>query len=237
MPAEIKRWVGLTLPELRVQVLSNGRGFSLSGQAIRIASHVRARRRLIDRFFSVPSLESVNLDTRAASVRLEFADRSQSVSELLSKTASAMRGRTPAVIPLLHDEIIVQRNGPSTFEVRRFGAKLTLWRIDSPSPRVYKLTHPLLRSESIRREVLNELGTIPDVVYQSFSLLLSGGDSLLVFVRPYKIEATLFPDVLDPVLTRCLSSGAKHFQTNVTGLMVNANLALAPVADFLFPPL
>ena len=148
-----------------------------------------------------------------------------------------MWGRPPAALPLLHEEVILRNKGSSSFEIHRLGSGLTLWRVEMPSIRVYRLTHPLLRSDFVRKEVLNELSTLPDVVHQSFSVLLSGGDTLLVFVRPHRIDPTVFQDVLDPVLTRCLSVGTTHHRPKLSGLMVNTNLALAPLADFLFPPL
>jgi hypothetical protein len=227
----------ISLPGLRIQVLSNEQVLLLQGETIEAAAQATARRQLINRFFSIPSLKSLRLNRRKGEVRLQFATPLPSTANLLTSLASAMGGRPPAALPLLHEEVILRNKGSSSFEIHRLGSGLTLWRVEMPSIRVYRLTHPLLRSDFVRKEVLNELSTLPDVVHQSFSVLLSGGDTLLVFVRPHRIDPTVFQDVLDPVLTRCLSAGTAHHRPKLSGLMVNTNLALAPLADFLFPPL
>jgi hypothetical protein len=227
----------ISLPGLRVQVLSNEQILLLRGETIEAASQVATRRQLINRLFSIPSLKSLRLNRRKGEVRLEFAAPLPSTANLLTSVASAMGGRSPTALPLLHEEVILRNKGSSSFEIHRLGSGLTLWRVEMPSIRVYRLTHPLLRSDFVRKEILNELSTLPDVVHQSFSVLLSGGDTLLVFVRPHRIDPTVFQDVLDPVLTRCLSAGTTHHRPKLSGLMVNTNLALAPLADLLFPPL
>jgi hypothetical protein len=225
------------LPGLRIKFLSGEPVLILGGETIAAAARAPTRRQLINRFFSIPSLKSLRLNWRKGEARLEFSARSPSTTNLLDTLAKAMGGRPPVALPLLHEEVILRDKGSSSCEIHRFGTKLTLWRVETPSTRVYRLTHPMLRSESVRREVLDELATLPDVVHQSLSVLLSAGDSLLVFVRPHRLDPGVFQDVLDPVLTRCLSAGAAHHRPKLSGLMINANLALAPFADFLFPPL
>ena len=225
------------LPGLRIQVLGSEPVLLLSGESIAEAAKVPTRRQLINRFFSISSLKSLRLNWRKGQVHLEFAAHPNSTAKVLTALSSAMGGRPPAALPLLHEEVILRNKGLSSFEIHRLGSGLTLWRIDMPSTRFYRLAHPLLRSDVVRKEVLNELGTLSDVVHQSFSVLLSGGDSLLVFVRPHRIDPAVFQEVLDPVLTRCLSSGSTHRATKLPEMMVNTNLALAPFADFLFPPL
>jgi hypothetical protein len=227
----------LSLSGLRIQIPSSEPILILGGESVAAAAQAPTRRQLINRLFSIPSLKSLRLNRRKGEVRLEFSTRWHSTADLLALLASAMWGRPPAALPLLHEEVILRNKGSSFFEIHRLGSGLTLWRVEMPSTRVYRLTHPLLRSDFVRKEVLNELSTLPDVVHQSFSVLLSGGDSLLVFVRPHRIDPTLFQDVLDPVLTRCLSGGGIHHRPTLSGVMVNTNLALAPLADFLFPPL
>jgi hypothetical protein len=225
----------LLLPGLRIQIFSNEAVLLLSGETIATAAKAPTRRQLINRFFSIPSLNSLQLNWRKGAARLHFDAHANSTAEVLAALASAMWGRPPAALPLLHEEVILKTK--RAFEIRRLGSALTFWRVEMPSTRVYRLTHPLLRSDFVRKEALNELGTLPDVVHQSFSVLLSSGDSLLVFVRPHRIDPSVFQDVLDPVLTRCLSVGATRQVPKLSGFLVNTNLALAPISDFLFPPL
>jgi hypothetical protein len=225
------------LPGLRIKFHSSEPVLVLGGETIAAAAKAPTRRQLINRLFSIPSLQSLRLNRRKGEVRLEFAARSHSTAEVLATLAEAMGGRPPIALPLPHEEVILGNKGSSSFEIHRCGSGLTLWRVEAPSSRIYRLSHPLLKSELVRKEVLDELGTLPDVVHQSLSVLLSSGETLLVFVRPHRLDSTVFQDVLDPVLTRCLSTAASNHRPSWSGWMVNANLALAPVADFLFPPL
>jgi E1-E2 ATPase len=233
----VRRSKALLFSGLRIRILSDERVLSLSGKTIAAAVQGLTRRELINRFFSIPSLKSLRINWRKGEVRLEFATRLSSIAEPLAELAAAMGGHPPEALSLLHEEVVLQSKGFSTFEIHRLGSSLTLWRVDMLSPRVYRLTHPLLRGDFIRKEVLNELATIPDIVYQSLSALLSGGNSLLVFVRPDRIDPTVFQRVLDPVLIRCLSVGKPRRLPKLSGLIVNTNLAVAPLADFLFPQL
>jgi hypothetical protein len=224
------------LPGLRIKFHSSEPVLILGGETIAAAAKAATRRQLINRLFSIPSLQSLRLNRRTGEVRLEFAARLHSTADVLTTLAEAMGGRPPIALPLPHEEVILS-DKRSSFEIHRCGSGLTLWRVEAPSSRMYRLTHPLLKSDFVRKEVLDELGTLPDVVHQSLSVLLSSGETLLVFVRPHRLDPTIFQDVLDPVLTRCLSTAQPHQRPSASGWMVNANLALAPLADFLFPPL
>jgi hypothetical protein len=233
----VRRPKALLLSGLRIQVLSDEPVLRLSGKTIAAAAEVLTPRQLINRFFSIPSLKSLRFNWRKGEARLEFAAQFSSVAELLADLASAMFGRPPEALSLLHEEVVLRSKGSSTYEIDRLGPGLTLWRVDMLSTRVYKLTHPLLRADFVRKEVLSELATIPDIVHPSLSVLLSGGNSLLVFVRPDQIDPTVFQRVLDPVLIRCRSVGTPSRLSKLSGLIVNTNLAVAPLADFLFPQL
>jgi E1-E2 ATPase len=225
------------LPGLRIKFHSSEPVLILGGETIAAAAKAPTRRQLINRLFSIPSLQSLRMNRRKGEVRLEFAARLHSTADVLATLAEAMGGRPPIALPLPHEEVILRNKGSSSFEIHRCGSGLTLWRVEAPSSRMYRLSHPLLKSEFVRKEVLDELGTLPDVVHQSLSVLLSSGETLLVFVRPHRLDPTVFQDVLDPVLTRCLSTAESNHRPSFSGWMVNANLALAPIADFLFPPL
>jgi hypothetical protein len=225
------------LSGLRIKFLNSEPVLILGGETIAAAAKAPTRRQLINRLFSIPSLKSLRLNWRKGELRLEFAARLHSTADVLATLAEAMGGRPPIALPLPHEEVILRNRGYSSFNIHRCDSGLTLWRVETPSSRMYRLSHPLLRSDFVRKEILDELGTLPDVVHQSLSVLLSSGETLLVFVRPHRLDPALFQDVLDPVLTRCLSTAESHHGPKLSGLMVNANLALAPIADFLFPSL
>ena len=227
----------LSLPGLRIQLIGSKPTILLSGHAIRVATQISARRELIDRFFSIQGLESLRLNWMRGEVRVEFAKNRKSPSEIATLFANAMRRSRPAALPLPHEEVILGDAGSHAFGIRRSVSGLTLWQVDAPSSRIFRLTHPLLRSDFVRKQVLEELATIADVLPRSIFVPVVGSESLIVFVRPHRIDAALFSEVLDPVLTRCLRTGPPHRLPNLHDAVVNGNLGIALVTDLLFPPL
>lgn len=224
----------LEFPGLRIG--GQGAALALSGEIIEAAIRVPSRPELIHRLFAIPALRRLRISLRRGEVRLEFEEDGASPRARILAVASVLRGGQPKPIDLPHEAVVLGRQAPRVFEIRRALRGLTLWRIDSPTARVFHLSHPLLRSESVRRQVLAELGTLADLVHRSVALPLPGREAIVVFARPHRVEAALFAEVLDPVLTRCLAAGPAHRAADRNRLLTNANLALAPAADFLFPP-
>ncbi len=226
------------LPGLVIRVAGDKLVAALSGTAIAAALEPARRRELIDRLFSMTTLESARILSREGEIRLTFDAVRISAREIVSALAHATGGARPQVIPLPHEEIILDDDAPATFNVRRAGASLTLWEVDALTPQIFRIAHPLLREEYIRRQVQDELGTLSDVILRSVSIPLAGRDALLVFGRPHRVDPALFAEVLDPVLTRGpLADGPNLPLPSVRDVLVNANLVLAAITDFLFPPL
>lgn len=226
----------LEFPGLRIRVASGAPVLALSGEIIEATLKGPSRGELIHRLFAVPSVRRVRVSLRRGEVRLEFENDGEPPRERVAEVAAALRGRKPEPLALPHAEVVLGRKAPRVFEIHRAAIGLTLWRVDSPSPRIFHIAHPLLCSESVRKAVLAELGTLADLVQRSLALPLPGRESLVVLARPHRVDPALFAEVLDPVLTRCLAAGPAQRATAGRELVVNANLAVAPAADFLFPP-
>jgi hypothetical protein len=219
--------------EFEVRVLDNDPfQVLLSGSRIARACRKPTRRELIDRLFAIPDLKSLQLDCRRKRLRLEFATAFAPVRETLAAIGEAMRHRSPRSMDLRHEDVFLNASIPAAVEIRRWKGRLTFWKIDAPSSRIFYLSHPLLKGERARRAVIDELGTFSDAVQRVIPL----GESLMVIVRPFRMEADIFPEALDPVLTRALAGDDAAYSPKVQDSLVNANLALAPVADFLLPP-
>src|ERR1700719_3923300 len=107
VPAGIRPLQDVLLPGLRIRVLSSEPILLLGGETIAAATKSTSRRQLINRLFSIPSLNSLRLNWRKGEVRLEFAGRLHSTADVLGALASAMSGRPPAALPLLHEEVIL----------------------------------------------------------------------------------------------------------------------------------
>ena len=209
----------------------------LSGKAISNAVQSSSRRELIDRLFSIPAVDALRINLRSSDVQLEFDNGEISPPEIKPALAAAMLGARPPKLPLPHERAILEDDGPSVINLRRVGTGLTLWQIDAPSSRFFRITHPLLRFDYVRKAVLDELSTLSDVILRSIYLPLPGNSSVLVFGRPHRLDAEFFREVLDPVLTQALASAPVRPIPDAHDMVVNANLALAPITDFLFPPL
>lgn len=224
---------GITAREFEVRVLDHDPfQVSLSGSRIARACRRPVRRELIDRLFSLPDLRSLHLDCRRKRLRLEFSTGFASVQEALASIAEAMRHRPPQPLELRHENELLHEGTPAAMEIRRWGTRLTFWKVDAPSSRIFYIGHPLLRGEQVRRAVIEELGTFSDAVQR----VIPFGDGLMVIVRPFRMEPDFFPEALDPVLVRSLAGDDASYSPKVQDSLVNTNLAIAPVADFLFPP-
>src|ERR1700759_3832741 len=98
----------ISLPGLRIQVLSNEHILLLQGETIEAATQATTRRQLINRFFSIPSLKSLRLNRRKGNGRLQYPSPFPSTATLLPPLAWAMGERPPAALPLLHQEVILR---------------------------------------------------------------------------------------------------------------------------------
>ena len=227
----------LVFPGLRVRFAGSAPILVLSGSAVAAAIRATNRRELINRLFSIRSLQSLMLNARRGEVRLDFNEPRNSQRRLLAAVGQALQGARTARLRLPHEEVILGRKAPPIFEIHRGRTGLTLWRIDAPSSRVFRLTHPLLRSDFVRKQVIDELTTLSDIVHRSVAIPLLSRESLLVFVRPHRMDPALFAEVLDPVLTRCISIGPAHRAPGRRDVLESGNLGFATVSDLVFPPL
>lgn len=225
-----------SFPGLQVRFEPGGSRMVLRGSAITATAGSSSRRELINRLFSVPALQSLRLNWKRGEARLEFHGSAPQLRRL-SKLALAMQTPRPLVLPLAHEALILGGNSPSAFHVSRCPAGLTLWHIQALSRRHFRLIHPALRDDFIREQVLHELSTLPDVASRATSFPFWGSDSIKVSVDPHRVSFAIFPDALDPVITRCVAAGRPRHAFKVRDAIVHANLMLAPISDFVFPPL
>jgi hypothetical protein len=226
-----------SLPGLVIRQVDEKLVATLSGNIFAIAAESERRRELIDRLFAIPALRTARIHGKKGEIRLEFPALEISPEEIITALARAMGGSKPSSLPLPHEELILDGEAPSSFSIQRSGAELTLWQVDAPTSQFYRIVHPLLRHEHVRKRVIDELATLSDVVLRSLYLPIAGKDVLLVFGRPHRIDPGLFREVLDPVLTRSLAEGPSQPAPSIRDELVNANLGLAVITDFLAPPL
>ncbi len=208
--------------------------FHLQGDVLTEALAHTTRRDLIDRFFLLPTLSLLHLNTRQGRARLHFEEKATK-AEVLEALAAAMRSRIVERLPLAHEHLLLDERHDEAIEIRRMDRELTFWRIEMRNPGHYRLWHPLLRSDIVREQVLQEFATIPDVVQQAPSYLHRA--TIHIWVRPHRIAPEHLIEILDPVLAEYMAGPKEVPRQPFKEAMVNANLILAPVSDFIFPPL
>ena len=222
---------------LKIRVDRAG-GLRLSGPAVAAATVPERRRELIDRCFSVPTLRSVRLPGRAAdTVLLRFERGHARLSETLDALAAAMRAAVPGTLPLANEDAVFSLVAPGRpLEIHRVGARLTFWRFEQPAPGDYRCFHPLLASRRVRTQILDELGTLAGLDEESGSPRRGG--HLRLRGPAQKISPAHLLEVLEPMLSRAAPSWVEpRAEMTILRLLNTANLAIAPVSDFVFPPL
>lgn len=228
----------VNLPGLSVRFLDHKPVVYLTGRTIAIAARSRTRRELIERLFSIKSIKALRLSWKKGEARLEFRDSKTTRAQFLNTLAAAMQGGSrpaPGILP--HAEVVLGDDAAAVFEVHRATAReLTLWQVDAPSPRLFRIGHPLLRFEHIRKIVLDELTTLSDAILRTLYLPLSGRESLVIFVQPHRLDPALFREALDPVLSQALAAGKPRHLPPIGDVIVNANLGAALVSDLVFRP-
>ncbi|MCE0496699.1 MAG: hypothetical protein LV481_01955 [Methylacidiphilales bacterium] len=130
--------------------------------------------------------------------------------------------------------MLLDEEHPDAIEISRVGRELTFWRIEMRNPGHYRLWHPLLHSDIARQQVLQEFATLPDVVRKAPSFLHRA--AIHIWVRPHRIDPAHLIDILDPVLADYMVGPTEIARQPFKEAVINANLALSPISDFLFPP-
>lgn len=219
-----------------IHATMTGQTLHLQGDLLADALSFTTRRDLIDRFFALPTLSLLHLNTRQDKARLHF-DKKLTRAEALEALAQAMRSRVVERLPLANEHLLLDEAHPhpDAIEIRRLDGGLTFWRIEMRYPGHYRLWHPLLHSDIVREQVLQEFATLPDVVRKAPSYLHRA--TIHIWVRPHRIDPTHLIETLDPVLANYLAGPTEVPRHPLKEAMVNANLVLSPVSDFLFPPL
>ena len=219
---------------IRTRVTGEDKVFHLEGELLAGAMAHLTRRDLIDRFFALPTLSLLHLNTRRGMVRLHF-DEKISRAEVLVDLAAAMRSRDVTRLPLGNEHLLLDDIHVEAIEVRRVGDELTFWRIELREHGHYRLWHPLLQSDIVREQVLQEFATLPDVIRKAPSYFHRA--TIHIWIRPHRIAPEHLIEILDPILAEYMAGPAEVTRNPLKEAMVNANLTLAPFSDFLFPPL
>lgn len=209
-------------------------GIFISCQALADAAQLPTRRELIDRLFSIRALRALRLDPVRGSAWLTFDSGTITVPEALEALAVALRLRTSARLSLPYEELLLTGPAGQTFEVYRAQRGLTLWRTEELQAGRFRLSHPLLAHAAIREKVLDALARVAGVSQQEAPLIRPF--SIEVWCQPHRINSEILLEVVEDALAdypQLLATVGIPLRET----LVAANFALAPISDFLFPPL
>jgi len=223
-------------PDLKIRVKRRGSLIMLSGEPVSRAAATAHRREFIDRLFSIPMVSTARFDLAKGEVRLFLDAEGVTAPEAIDVLAAAMHARELARLPLPHEELALNGVAEHGLEIHRAEKGLTFWRIDARGPGHFRISHPLLVHEAIAERVLDGLAGLADVIRQEASFLFSG--SIEVWCRPHRIDRGILCEALDAAIADYRTILANDLRPlPIRRALINANLVLAPIADFVFAPL
>jgi hypothetical protein len=221
-------------PQLSAKVDEGGSIIRLSGRLFAAAAFVSRRRELVNRLFSIPDLGRAKIEQRLGSVTLWFLKGGFQRSELLEALAAAMRLVEPASHAFPNQHLLSRPEFRDEFEVHRAGPKLTLWRISRERPNNLRLFHALLGNDKVRTAVTNAVLSLVGVT----AALARRPNAIEISCQPGPFSVWALLDVIESALAHSLPlSKRPKASLQLKPAMIRANLALAPIADYVFPPL
>ncbi|HTD16892.1 MAG TPA: hypothetical protein VK673_17050, partial [Chthoniobacterales bacterium] len=221
-------------PKPNLSVHKRGSILELRSEFLASAARAATRRELLDRLFSISALHGARVDSERGSALLDFKPNQPTVAESLEALTVAMRLRHPERLPFPNEHFLLTVAFDRVFEVRRAERELTLWQIDELGPERFVAVHPLLRCDAIREQILAILACLAGVSH----CFAHGVGGLEISCQPHRVNHAILLDVLEPAIADAVSvrERAESFM-DLRWTTATANLALAPIADFLFPPL
>jgi hypothetical protein len=211
---------------------SQGNLLEIKGEPLSAVLHPPYRHELLNRLFSISTLTSVKLNWRRGIMKLQFSQAAP--SEGMEALAAAMHMDDPSWIPLANEHLLFTLSEHSSVEINRCESGITFWRVHEIEPNRFLLSHPLLSHSRVKERIMERLSSEAEVISQ----INLRGCRLEILCKPYSFDNVFFLEVLEPAIadmTSLLHSRTKFPQTR--SVMLGANLALAPLSDFLFPSL
>ena len=228
--------------KLRIKHEKNS--LKLKGRAIEAALLPEYRQEFAERLFSLPNISSLIFRPLQGQVTLDLTLPKEKLKDFVSLLGSAMQEPRPTQFRLANSVWLTEQLHPSRIELFRVGTELSFWRIEKVEPNLYYLDHPILALKPEYRKIVRlALAALPGVSCLPPRPWSRG--RIEVEVQGMDIDAGSLLDVIDPaLLEEPEKPSALHHERSVHRVLhshhdklVNANVILAPIADYLFPPL
>jgi hypothetical protein len=221
-------------PKLSAQVSAGGSMIRLSGHLLATAAFVSKRRELINRLFSIPDVGRAKVDRRLGAITLWFLKGGFQRSELLEVLAAAMRLAEPASHSFPNQHLLSRREFRDEFEVHRAGSKLTLWQISRERPNTLRLFHALLANDKVKAAIMDAALSLVGVT----AALSRRSNAVVISCQPGLFSVWALLEVIESALAHSLPLAKRpKAGLQVRPALIRTNLALAPIADYIFPPL
>ena len=221
-------------PKLSARVYEGGSIIRLSGRLLAAAAFVSRRRELVNRLFSLPDVGRAKVEQRLGAVTLWFLKGGFQRSELLEALAAAMRLTEPASHSFPNQHLLSRPEFRDEFEVHRAGPKLTLWQISRNRPNTFRLFHALLGNDKVKNAVIDAILSLVGVT----AALARRPNTIEIVCQPGLFSAWTSLEVIESALAHALPLGKRpKAGLELKPALIRANLALAPIADYIFPPL
>jgi E1-E2 ATPase len=206
----------------------------LSGHLLAAAAFASRRRELINRLFSIPDVGRAKVDQRLGAITLWFLKGGFQRSELLEALAAAMRLTEPASHSFPNQHLLSRPEFRDEFEVHRAGPKLTLWHISRDRPNTLSLVHALLSNDKVKTAVIDSVLSLVGVT----AALSRRTNAIQISCQPGLISVWALLEVIESAIAHALPlSKRPKARMELKPALIRANLALAPIADYIFPPL
>jgi len=221
-------------PRLGATVYGDGSVLKLSGALLATAAVPSKRRELIELLFLLLDLARVNVQQRLGAITLRFLKGGFDRAELLDALAAGMRRRVVTEHSFPNQHLLSRHEFRRRFEVHRAGEKLTLWRINPTGSKRLTLVHVLLQHDKVRASVMDALLSLVGI-----TTVISGRQrEIEIALQPNRLSKWALLEVIESALAEALPLG-RRTKTNfkLRPALIRANLVLAPIADYVFPPL
>ncbi len=189
----------------------------------------------MDRVFSVGQVESLEINCEDNRARVGFS-RGRSTPVLLRLLASAMRSERVERLPSSDLGLIAEVSGARHLKMWREGRRLTFLRVKRLGRERLLVSHPVFSDASLRGALVAELaGTA--YLYDPASSGRFGG-SVDVRFQSGRMTLESILEIIESVTFRTLAlrEQAGLQPIRFRKVLVNTNLALALVSDYLFAP-
>ncbi|MBV9875151.1 MAG: hypothetical protein JO025_10525 [Verrucomicrobia bacterium] len=219
---------------LGATVYADGSVLRLSGALLATAAVPTKRRELIERLFLLPDLARVNVQQRLGAITLRFLKGGFDRAELLDALAAAMRRRVITEHSFPNQHLLSRHEFRNRFEVHRAGEKLTLWRINPSGSARLTLVHALLQYDKVRASVIDSLLSLVGIT----TVISRRQREIEIALQPNRLSKWALLEVIESALAEALPlSQRKRTNFKLRPALIRANLVLAPIADYVFPPL